>query len=373
MSHTLTEKIPVGILGATGTVGQQYIELLQDHPWFRIAFLSASDRNRGKPYGAAVAGRWRRPAPIPPEVLGLRLGETAGAADACRFVFSALPSRLGEEEAALAAAGLGVLSHSSCHRMAPDVPLLVPEINPHHVDLIAHQRRLRGWRDGFLVAKPNCALQSYLLPLFPLHQIRPLSTVQVTTLQAVSGAGYPGVASLDILGNVLPYIAGEEEKCEQEPLKILGELSQGLCLPLDSLRISAHCNRVPVLNGHLACVSFAFAGAALEMEEILDVWNQFTGLPQRMELPSAPRRPLRYLHETDRPQPLLDMADGMTVSIGRLRPCLALHGRFAALSHNTVRGAAGGGLLTAELLAAAGLLGRSPHELGTSHQVPSPR
>ncbi|MDR1059392.1 MAG: aspartate-semialdehyde dehydrogenase [Treponema sp.] len=365
------EKIPVGILGATGMVGQQYIALLNSHPWFEVRRVAASPRSAGKPYREAAAGRWNASAGELPRRIGDLVVEDAndvsGAREAarrgeCAFVFSAL--EMGKEEIrsleeAYAGAGIPVISNASAHRWTADVPMLIPEVNPDHTDIIPIQRKNRGWDRGFIVVKPNCSIQSYTTPLYALikagYEVRRLI---VTTLQAVSGAGYPGVPSLDMIDNIIPYIGGEEEKSEDEPLKILGAVRNGRFEKREFPAISAHCNRVPVADGHTACVSLEFAGGKPAVDEVKRIWSEFRGPPQELKLPMAPEEPIIVREEADRPQPRKDRNAGkaMAVSVGRIRPCKVLDLRFVGLSHNTVRGAAGGGILNAELLRARGYL-----------------
>ncbi len=349
-------KIPVGVLGATGVVGQQYIQLLADHPWFEVTFLASSQRSANQCYGDAVAGRWRQPQPIPENIAKLTV-HTLDALDVakqrCRLVFSAVGSDIAEAfEQRYAQAGLGVVSNASFHRRDPDVPMIIPEINPNHLDILAAQKRRRGWNSGFIAVKPNCSIQSYLIPLWPLCQKFGLDKVVVTTMQAVSGAGYPGVPALDITDNVIPYISGEEEKSEWEPLKVLGKIEGDRIVNANDVVISAHCNRVPVCDGHMACVSVLFKRKPTP-EDILTTWLEFRGEPQKLDLPTAPTQVIVYDANPDRPQPRLDRnaGNGMAVTVGRLRPCPLFHYRFVGLSHNAVRGAAGGGVLIAELLA----------------------
>ncbi len=351
------EKIRVGLLGATGMVGQNYARLLENHPWFELAFVAASPASAGKKYSEAVAGRWHMATPMPQGVCGLAVHDVSdidACAKECSFVFSALESgAAGEFEEKYAAAGLPVVSNASAHRQDEDVPMLIPEINPEHAAIIPIQQKNRGWKRGFIAVKPNCSLQSYMAPLFALHRDFCVKKVIVTTMQAVSGAGHPGVSSLDIVDNVIPFISGEEEKSEQEPLKILGKIEGGKIVPSSGISISAHCNRVPVLDGHMACVSVQFEKKP-RREQILQTWEYFHGMPQELSLPSAPPKSIIYLKEPNRPQPRLDRGsgNGMAVSVGRLRECNVLDYRFACLSHNTARGAAGGGILNAELLVA---------------------
>jgi aspartate-semialdehyde dehydrogenase len=345
--------ISVGILGATGIVGQQYIQQLLHHPYFKITFLAASPDSAGKTYEEATRGRWHLSETCPDAIKNTRvhsIEEIAIAKQSCQLVFSAISSEAAcQYEERYAQAGLIVVSNASYHRNTADVPLLIPEVNSHHLTIIPMQQKNRGWTKGFIVVKPNCSLQSYLIPLYPLHKAFKIKQVIVNTLQAVSGAGYPGVSSLTIADNVIPFIANEEEKTEREPLKILGSVHSNGILEAQGIAISAHCHRVPVLDGHLASVSVSFEKQVTK-DEILSLWDSFPGL----SLPSAPRRPIIYRHEEDRPQPRLDrLADkGMAVTVGRLRPCHVFDFRFTALSHNTIRGAAGGGILNAELLVA---------------------
>lgn len=356
------KKIKVGILGATGMVGQQYVKLLSNHPWFIVSYVAASSRSAGKTYGQAVSGRWHMDREIPEEVKKLTVhdaNEVSEAAGNCSFVFSSLEiedkEALRNLENEYAKAGLPVVSNASAHRQTEDVPMIIPEINADHLEMIPLQQKKRNWRRGFVIVKPNCSLQSYMAPIFALIKAGyEINKILVTTMQAVSGAGYPGVASLDILDNVVPYIGGEEEKTEQEPLKILGEIKNGVFVKKEGILISAHCNRVPVTDGHLACVSIGFSEKKPRQDEIIKIWGNFSGLPQELGLPFAPSKPIIYREEPNRPQTRKDRnADkAMAVTVGRLRPCPVLDYKFAALSHNTVRGAAGGGILNAELAVA---------------------
>lgn len=361
----MEKKLKVGVIGATGMVGQNYLRLLRRHPWFEVVYLAASPNSAGKKYADAVAGRWHMPDDIPSEYAGMVVGDAgivAGAVGKCDLVFSAVEmdkkSILSLEEE-YAARGLAVVSNNSAHRHTGDVPVMVPEINHSHLDIIPDQQKKRGWQKGFIVVKPNCSIQSYMLPLFALIRAgHPVAGMIVTTLQAVSGAGYPGPASLDMIDNVVPYIGGEEEKSEIEPLKILGSIRDGEIVPDESIKISAHCNRVPVSDGHTACVSLKFAGNKPSKEEVIEIWRDFSGVPQELKLPSAPVPPLVYRDEIDRPQPRRDRnaGNGMAVTVGRLRDCNVFDYRFVGLHHNTVRGAAGGSILTAELLLARGFI-----------------
>ena len=357
----MAKKARVGILGATGMVGQQYLSLLEDHPWFEVTTLVASERSAGKKYGDAVAGRWHVQKTMPKNASSIVVKNIDAIPDIkkeCDFVFSALDSPIAKiYEEKYAAADIPVVSNASTHRMDADVPMLIPEINAHHLDIIPAQQKAHGWKKGFIVVKPNCSIQSYIAPLFALHKEFGVEKAIVSTMQAVSGAGHPGVSSFDIIDNVIPYIGGEEEKSEKEPLKILGTVKNGKIEPYTGLIISAHCNRVPVIDGHTACVSVKFKKKPT-IVEIKRRWKAFRGLPQELKLPFAPSQPIVYLEEQNRPQPRLDRDTdkAMAVSIGRLRECNVLDYRFVGLSHNTVRGAAGGGILIAELLKAKGYL-----------------
>jgi aspartate-semialdehyde dehydrogenase len=352
-------------------VGQNYITLLREHPWFEVRHVAASPRSAGKKYGDAVAGRWQPADDCDPRVGSLTVedaGDVSGAAAAnkrgdCAFVFSALEMGKDETralETAYAAAGIPVISNASAHRWTADVPVLVAEINHRHADIIPRQRKNHGWDRGFIVVKPNCSIQSYMIPVYALIRAGyPVERIIVTTMQAVSGAGYPGVPSLDMIDNIVPYIGGEEEKSEKEPLKILGAVGDGVFENAALPRISAHCNRVPVSDGHTACVSLEFGGKKpASVEAVKKIWAEFRDLPQEMGFPSAPARPVIIREENDRPQPRKDRGAGgaMAVVIGRVRPCGVFDIRFTALSHNTVRGAAGGGILNAELLKHKGYL-----------------
>ena len=360
-----TNKAKVGILGATGMVGQMYIKLLENHPWFEITHVAASPRSSGMKYSEAVEGRWHMQTRIPTDVKQL-IVEDANVVDKalgeCDFVFSALEidkQTTRDLENRYAQNDIPVVSNSSAHRWSEDVPVLIPEINFNHLEIIPIQKARHGWKKGFVVVKPNCSIQSYLLPIHALEKEGFLvSQILVTTLQALSGAGYPGPPSFDMVDNVLPYIAGEEEKSEKEPLKILGRIEKGRFVNYDSMIISAHCNRVPVLDGHTACVSVEFKEKKPTKEEIIQTWHQFISLPQELKLPFAPAQPIIYRDEEDRPQPRIDRDNdkGMAVTVGRLRECNVLDFRFVGLSHNTIRGAAGGGILNAELLKAKGFL-----------------
>jgi len=346
-------KIPVGILGATGVVGQRFVQLLEHHPWFEVAWLAASDRSEGRKYGDAV--RWRMKTSLPRQVADMKVS-SATPDSAPKVIFAALDASIAAGlEPRFAEAGCAVVSNSSALRMQSDVPLVIPEVNPEHVKLLECQ----SWRrksHGFVVTNPNCSAIGLVMALAPLQQRFGIDTVMAVTMQAVSGAGYPGVASLDILGNVIPYIAKEEEKMEEETLKLLGELDGSKICPA-GFRMSAHCNRVAVEDGHTESVSVKLRKKA-KPEEIIASWNEFRSVPQELQLPSAPAQPVKYLSSADRPQPRFDVdaGHGMTATVGRLRPCSVLDWKFTVLSHNTIRGAAGAALLNAELLKARGYL-----------------
>lgn len=344
--------IPVGILGATGMVGQQFIALLQDHPWFKITWLGASHRSEGRSYRDAAA--WRLPALLSDEVGGMEVN-AATPGRAPQLVFSALDSSVaGEIEKAFAEAGHFIVSNSKNHRMDDTVPLLIPEVNADHLALLDAQQVERGWK-GRIVTNPNCSTVMLAMALAPLRQFG-IKTVTITTLQAISGAGYPGVPSWDILGNVIPFIDGEEHKVETEPKKILGRLKDSR-VEMHPMTISAQTTRVPVHDGHTESISVGLEQVPTE-DEMINAWNVFKGRPQELELPSAPARPIIYLAERNRPQPSLDVdrGRGMTVTVGRLRRCPVLDYKFFALGHNTIRGAAGAAILNAELMHREGLL-----------------
>ena len=346
------KKIEVGILGATGTVGQRFIQLLEDHPWFEVKWLAASDRSAGKRYREATS--WQLEGDPPANVADLVV-EEAVPGRGPRLVFSSMASSLaGEIERAFAEQGHIVVSNSSHYRMAEDVPLLIPEVNPGHLGLIPAQRRERGW-EGAIVTNPNCAAVGLVMAIAPLRHFG-LMNAMVTTFQAVSGAGYPGVPSLDALGNVIPYIGGEEEKVESEPQKILGDLMGDRIEPLPML-ISASCHRVPAIDGHMVAVSLEFEHKPTR-EELVEALAGFRGVPQLRELPSAPLRPIHVMEAPDRPQTRKDagLEKGMATPVGRIRECSVLHWKLVALSHNTLRGAAGAAVLNAELMKSEGLL-----------------
>src|SRR3954463_2746082 len=351
----LKSKTPVGILGATGIVGQRFIQLLELHPWFEVAWLAASERSSGLPYSKAA--NWRLKTPIPERIASMVVSP-ADPKGAPHVIFAALDSKIAQElEPKFAEAGCAVISNSSALRMQADVPLVIPEVNPTHLTLIDKQ----AWRKksgGFVVTNSNCSAMGLVLALAPLEQKFGIEKVFVVTMQAISGAGYPGVASMDILGNVIPFISNEEEKLEIEPRKMLGSLN-GAGAVLSDMIVSAQCNRVAVEDGHTESVSIKLKKPATK-EEIIHAWTSFRGVAQEKRLPSAPEQPVFYDATPDRPQPRLDVerGAGMTTTVGRLRPCPLLDWKFTLLSHNTVRGAAGAALLNAELLEVQGYLGR---------------
>jgi len=337
-------KIPVGILGATGSVGQRFIELLANHPWFEIAVVAASERSAGKRYGEAV--KWLMASPLPKKIASLEVKSCEAPMD-CPLVFSALDASIaGDIETHFANAGHLVVTNARSHRMDADIPLLVPEVNATHLCLLDAQK----FSKGKIIANPNCSAIGLSIALKPLHERFGIEKVNVVTMQALSGAGYPGVPSMDILDNVIPFIAGEEQKLETEPLKILGTYSEKGVLSAP-ISISAHCNRVSVTDGHMECVSIKLKHHVSEAD-IVDAWKHFTSEPQSLNLPLAPINPIHYFEEEQFPQPKLHrtLDKGMAVAIGRLRKCSLFDYKFTILSHNTIRGAAGGAILCAELL-----------------------
>jgi aspartate-semialdehyde dehydrogenase len=345
-------RIEVGILGATGMVGQHFVKFLQGHPWFDLRWLGASDRSAGKKYRDAMT--WHLAGTTPETVANLTV-EDSKPGRAPRLLFSAMDASVATEiEQAFAQAGHIVVSNSKNHRMDRDVPLLVPEINPDHLKLVPGQQRTRGWK-GQIVTNPNCSTVSLTMGLAPLKPFG-ITRVIATTLQAISGAGYPGVASMDIVGNVIPFIGGEEEKMQQETQKIMGEFRGDHIEPL-AARVSAHCNRVAVVDGHTVTVSVELS-AKPSMAELHAAYDAYTSVPQQRKLPSAPPRPVIYMHEGNRPQPRKDAERerGMAAFVGRLRPCPALDYKFVVLAHNTIRGAAGAAVLNAELMHSEGML-----------------
>ncbi len=351
------KKFCAGVLGATGIVGQRLVQLLAGHPWFDLTEVAASERSSGKKYSEAVG--WHLDGPIPAAAADLVVKGLEPTLD-CDFVFSALDSSVaGPAEEEFARAGYPVVSNSRNHRMSPDVPLLIPEVNAAHLDAIPLQRKNRGYGTGFIVTNPNCSTAGLVLVLKPLADAFGLEKMFVVTLQAASGAGYPGVPSLDILGNVVPFIGGEEEKMEEEPQKLLGRWD-GSRFVEAGLGISAHCNRVPVENGHLECVSLSLKKIAT-LGEVREALRNFTVSDELGALPTAVKNPVVVLDEENRPQPRRDVnaGNGMAAVVGRIRECPLLDVKLTLLSHNLLRGAAGAALLNAELLASRGLLSRS--------------
>lgn len=337
----MQQKIPVAILGATGSVGQKFIELLHDHPWFEIAALCASERSFGKPY--AQAANWFQSSELPARIARMIVQPCEPGVEG-RIAFSGLDAQVaGPIEEAFARAGYAVVSNSKNHRMDEDVPLLIPEVNPGQLELVRRQ----SYGKGMIVTNPNCTTVGLVMALGPLVEYFGVEAVSVVTMQAISGAGYPGVASLDIVDNVIPFIGGEEAKVEVEPLKILG-------VPMT---ISATCNRVAVVDGHTQCVSVRL-GRKASAQEIIGTWESYRSEPQALGLPMAPAKPIHYFHEDAFPQPRKHrmLEKGMAVSIGRLRPCPILDWKFTLVSHNTIRGAAGGAILNAELMLRKGLV-----------------
>lgn len=349
MSNSPAEKISVGILGANGPVGQRFASLLEDHPWFEVTTLCASERSTGKTYEDAC--NWILRDPMPRRLRKMALTPAEPGPD-CEIVFSGLPSGPAREtERDFARAGYGVYSNASAYRYTDDVPLMIPEVNPEHLGLIDVQQRNRGW-SGYIITNANCTTTHLVSALHPLYVAFGLRRLFVCTMQAVSGAGYPGVSSLDIMDNVIPHIGGEEQKVEErEPQKLLGRFD-GDAIVTPAFKISAHCNRVPTRNGHLEAVSLELENSATR-DEILGAWREYDPLPQRLGLPTAPHPPIVYMEAADRPQPRLDRlagsVPGMATAVGRLREDPLFDYKFVALGHNTIRGAAGGSLLNAEL------------------------
>ena len=356
----MSKQYKVGVIGATGMVGQRFVTLLAHHPWFRLTAVAASARSAGKTYEEAVGNRWLMPTPMPECAKKLtvldasRVEEVAAQVD---FVFCAVNMKKEDIKAleeAYAKAECPVVSNNSAHRFTPDVPMVVPEINADHIEVIPAQRKRLGTKRGFIAVKSNCSLQSYVPALHPLRGYG-ITDVLVCTYQAISGAGKTFETFPEIVDNVIPYIGGEEEKSEQEPLKLWGRVEGDHIVNADAPRITAQCLRVPVADGHMGAVFVRFANKPAQ-EEIRSAWAAFRGPAQELDLPSAPKQFLHYFEENDRPQPKLDrmIENGMAVSIGRLRPDTQYDYKFVCLSHNTLRGAAGGGVLLAELLAAKG-------------------
>ncbi len=355
-------KLRVGILGGTGMVGQRFIALLENHPWFEVAVIAASPRSAGKTYEAAVGDRWKMTTPMPEAVKKIivkNVNEVEAVSSKVDFVFSAVDMTKEEIRAieeAYAKTETPVVSNNSAHRWTPDVPMVVPELNPEHLEVIPAQKKRLGTQRGFIVVKPNCSIQSYTPALHALRKYGP-KVVVATTYQAISGAGKNFKDWPEMIDNVIPYIGGEEEKSEQEPLRIWGKVESGRIVKASSPFITTQCIRVPVTDGHTAAV-FASFEKKPDREEIIKAWREFKGLPQELNLPSAPKQFIRYMEEDNRPQTRLDRdyENGMGVSLGRLREDTVFNYKFVGLSHNTVRGAAGGAVLIAELLKAQGYI-----------------
>jgi aspartate-semialdehyde dehydrogenase len=347
------QRIPVGVLGATGMVGQHFVKFLQNHPRFDLTWVGASDRSAGKLYREATS--WRLDGAMPEKTAALTVSDSKPAPGAPKLMFSAMDASVATEiERAFAQAGHTIVSNSRNHRMEPDVPLLVPEANADHLAALAVQKAKRGW-PGQIVTNPNCSTIVLTMALAPLRQFG-IERVLVTTMQAISGAGYPGVASMDITANVVPYIGSEEEKMESETQKILGAFANGAFVDLPA-SVSAHCNRVPVVDGHMVAISVSLAKKPA-LDEVRAALAEFRGVPQEKKLPSAPERPVIVMDQNDRPQPRRDVEreNGMAVFVGRLRACPVLGYKMMALGHNTIRGAAGAAVLNAELMHVEGLL-----------------
>ncbi len=351
----------VGVVGATGMVGQRFVSLLENHPWFRVAVLAASPRSAGKTYEEAVGSRWAMSTPMPEAVkkmVVLDASDVKAVASKVDFIFCAVDMKKDEIKAleeAYAKAECPVISNNSAHRTTPDVPMIIPEVNPGHAEVIPFQRARLGTKRGFIAVKSNCSLQSYVPALHPLMADYGVTKTLVCTYQAISGAGKTFGRWPEMVDNVIPYIGGEEEKSEREPLKIWGSIKDGVIVPVESPSITAQCLRVACSDGHMAAVFVSFDKKP-SIDEIKEKWASFAGEPQKLDLPSAPKQFLRYFEEPDRPQTRLDrnLENGMAVSIGRLREDTQYDYKFVCLSHNTLRGAAGGGVLLAELLAAKG-------------------
>ena len=349
------KKMRAGVLGATGSVGQRFVQLLADHPWFDLTAIAASERSVGKPYKEAC--NWFLSADIPTNIADMIVQPIDTNLD-CQLVFSAMPGSVAKEvEADFAAAGYGVMSNVSIHRYDKDVPLVTSEVNPDHLDMIPHQQANRGWTKGFIVTNSNCSAMPLVLTLAPLHNAFGIKAVMVHTMQALSGAGYKGIPSLAALDNVIPFIRTEEEKMPIESKKMLGIYANNQITPAE-FALSAHCNRVTTIDGHMETVSVSFHKPPSDTKEILALWREWRPLPQQLDLPSAPKPPIVIRHEPDRPQTRLDRnnGNGMAVTVGRLRKCEVLDFKYVLLSHNTIRGAAGASVLNAELMRARGLL-----------------
>lgn len=361
----MNPKIKTGIIGATGMVGQMFIKLLENHPWFDVTYLAASESSAGKTYSQAVQGRWHISAEVPAYAKNIMVEDASKVEKAigkCSMVFCAVS--LGKDEVKAletlyASNGFAVISANSAFRLTPDVPMLIPEINYDHINIIPVQQKNNGWDKGFIAVKPNCSIQSYMIPLHALiSKGFKIKRMTLTTLQGLSGAGYPGPSAYDLIDNIIPLIKGEEEKSEIEPQKIFGKIVDGKIVSDTSFQMSAHCTRVPVIDGHTVCANVEFEGKKPTESEILECWNNYRSIPHELGLPSAPEKTIIYREEADRPQPRKDRdsGNGMAITVGRLRPCNVFDYRFVGLSHNTNRGAAGGAILMAELLAAKGFI-----------------
>lgn len=358
----MSEKLKVGIVGGTGMVGQRFVQLLDQHPWFEVTAIAASAGSAGKTYEEAVQGRWKLSGSIPEEVKSIVVQDASRVeafASGVDFIFCAVDMKkneIQELEEAYARTGTPVISNNSAHRWTPDIPMVVPELNPGHIEIIAAQRKRLNTSTGFIAVKPNCSIQSYVPALHALLGYKPTRVV-ASTYQAISGAGKNFTDWPEMLDNVIPYIGGEEEKSEQEPLRIWGSISNGEIVKASSPLITTQCIRVPVTDGHLATVFVSFENKPAK-EEILDCWRNFKGRPQELGLPSAPKQFITYFEEENRPQTKLDrdIERGMGVSVGRLREDSIYDYKFVGLSHNTLRGAAGGAVLIAELLKAEGYI-----------------
>ncbi|MBE5999672.1 MAG: aspartate-semialdehyde dehydrogenase [Eubacteriales bacterium] len=360
----MSEKLRVGILGGTGMVGQRFIALLQDHPWFEVTTIAASPRSAGRTYGECVEGRWKLEVPMPEAVRNIvvkNVKDVEAVASEVDFCFSAVDMskdeiRAIEEE--YAKTETPVVSNNSAHRWTPDVPMIIPEINPEHAEVIEFQKKRMGTSRGFIAVKPNCSIQSYTPALAAWKEYEPRQ-VLVSTYQAISGAGKTFRDWPEMEGNIIPYIGGEEEKSEREPLRVFGHIENGVIVPADDMLITSQCIRVPVLYGHTA-TAFVNFGKKAAKEELIEKLRAFRGVPQELGLPSAPKNFIQYLEEDNRPQVQLDVnyERGFGVSIGRLRPDTLFDWKFVGLSHNTIRGAAGGGVLCAEMLKAQGYITR---------------
>ena len=356
----MSEKLKVGILGGTGMVGQRFISLLENHPWFEVTTIAASPRSAGKTYEEAVGGRWKMDTPMPEavkKIVVMNVNEVEKVASMVDFVFSAVDmtkDEIRKIEEEYAKTETPVVSNNSAHRWTPDVPMIIPEINPEHMEVIAYQRKRLGTTRGFVAVKPNCSIQSYAPVLTAWKEFEPYEVV-ATTYQAISGAGKTFKDWPEMVGNIIPYIGGEEEKSEKEPLRIWGHIEDGVIVPAESPAITCQCIRVPILNGHTAAVKFRKNPTK---EQLIQKLVEFKGIPQELELPSAPKQFIQYLEDDNRPQVTLDVdfEKGMGISVGRIREDSIYDWKFVGLSHNTVRGAAGGAVLCAELLKAKGYI-----------------